>query len=105
MAMIKQGDIWWAAQPDEKARPYLVLTRQRGIESMHAVSVAPLTTRVRGLVSEVALGSSEGVPRECVANFDNIRSLPKSAFTRQMGALAPGRWHEVCEAMRAAINC
>lgn len=105
MAVIQQGDIWWAEQPDEKARPYLILTRQRGIESLHAVSVAPVTTRARGLVSEVGLGAADGVPRPCVANFDNIRSLPKAAFTHQMGALAPGRWHEVCDAMRAAIDC
>ncbi len=103
--MIQQGEIWLAEQPHEKARPYLVLTRQRGIESLNAVSVAPLTTRVRGLVSEVPLGAHDGLQRHCVANFDNVRSMPKSAFTRRVGVLAAGRWHEVCQAMRAAINC
>ncbi len=105
MALIQQGEIWWAERPDEKARPYLVLTRQRAIESLHAVSVAPVTTRVRGLISEVALGPEDGVPQSCVANFDNVRSIPKVAFTRRMGALAPGRWHEVGTALRAAIDC
>ena len=105
MAVIRQGEIWWAEQPDEKARPYLVITRQRAIESMQSVSVAPVTSRVRGLESEVALGAADGVPRDCVAIFDNVRSIRKSLFTKQAGALAPGRWHEVCAAMKSAIDC
>ncbi|HNJ97808.1 MAG TPA: type II toxin-antitoxin system PemK/MazF family toxin [Ilumatobacteraceae bacterium] len=105
MAVIQQGDIWWGAPADEKPRPYLVITRQRAIDAMRAVSVAPVTRRVRGLVSEVVLGPADGVKVECVANFDNIRSLDKSLLTRRAGSLAPGRWHEVCAAVRAAIDC
>jgi mRNA interferase MazF len=105
MAVIQQGEIWWAEQPNEKARPYLVITRQRAITAMQSVSVAPVTSRVRGLESELALGPEDGVPRECVAIFDNVRSISKSLFTRRAGKLAPGRWHEVCSAMRAAIDC
>ncbi len=105
MAVIQQGEIWWAEQPHEKARPYLVITRQRAIESMQSVSVAPVTSRVRGLASEISLGPADGVPQECVAIFDNVRSISKSLFTRRAGMLAPGRWHEVCDAMRAAIDC
>ena len=105
MAVIAQGEIWWGEPPDEKARPYLVLTRQRAIEGLLSVSVAPVTSRARGLPSEISLGSADGVPRDCVATFDNIRSIRKSMLTKQAGALAPGRWHEVCEALRAAIDC
>jgi len=105
MAVIRQGEIWWAEQPDEKARPYLVITRQRAIESMRSVSVAPVTGRVRGLESELALGPADGVPRDCVAIFDNVRSISKSLFTKRAGVLAPGRWHEVCRAMTSAIDC
>jgi len=105
MALIQQGQIWWGGLADEKPRPYLVVTRQRAIDSMRAVSVAPVTRRVRGLVSEVPLGPADGLSVECVANFDNVRSLPKALLTRQVGALAPGRWHEVCAALRAAIDC
>lgn len=105
MAVIQQGEIWWAEQPDEKARPYLIITRERAIAAMQSVSVAPVTSRVRGLESELALGVADGVPRDCVAAFDNVRSISKSLFTKRAGVLAPGRWHEVCSAMRAAIDC
>ncbi len=105
MAVIQQGEIWWAEQPDEKARPYLIITRERAIAAMQSVSVAPVTGRVRGLESELALGRADGVPRDCVAAFDSVRSISKSLFTKRAGVLAPGRWHEVCGAMRAAIDC
>ena len=103
--MIEQGEIWLGEQPTEKPRPYLILTRQRAIDALQSVSVAPITSRARGLASEVPLGNADGVPRDCVANFDNVRSIRKSLLTKRVGALAPGRWHEVCEAMRAAIDC
>lgn len=105
MALISQGDIWLGELPDEKPRPYLVLTRQPAIAGLHTVIVAPVTTTTRGLVSELSLGQADGMRRPCVATFDNLATLPKSAFRQQMGALAPGRWYEVCQAMRAAINC
>ena len=105
MAVIEQGEIWWGEQPNEKPRPYLVLTRQRAIAALQSVSVAPVTGRARGLASEVRLGTADGVPRDCVANFDNIRSIPKSLLTKRVGALASGRWHEVCTAVRSAIDC
>ena len=105
MALISQGDIWLGELPDDKPRPYLVLTRQRAIDGKQTLVVAPVTTTERRLVSELQLGPTDGMRRGCVATFDNLASLPKSAFTRQMGALAPGRWHEVCAALRAAIDC
>lgn len=105
MALISQGDIWLGEFPDEKPRPYLVLTRQSAIAALRTVIVAPVTTTERGLLSELTLGPADGLRRSCVATFDNLATLPKSALRQQMGVLAPGRWHEVCEAMRAAINC
>jgi len=105
VVVISQGDIWLGELPNEKPRPYLVLTRQQAVVGLRTVVVAPLTTTRRGLVSEVPLGPADGLRRECVATFDNLSALPKAIFTRQMGALATGRWHEVCAAMRAAIDC
>ncbi len=103
--MISQGDIWLGELPDDKPRPYLVLTRQSAIDGLLTLVVAPVTTTERRLISELPLGRADGLRRECVATFDNLASLPKSAFTQQMGALAAGRWHEICDAMRAAIDC
>jgi len=102
---VRQGDIWWAELPDEKGRPYLVLTRPRAIPVLHSVLVAPVTTRARGVAAEVGVSRAEGMPADCVANLDNVKTIRKALLTRQVGALANGRWHEVCAAMRAAIDC
>ncbi len=102
---MRQGEIWWVEQPDEKARPYLVLTRQRAIPVLHSVLVAPITTRIRGLSAEVPMSIADGMSVDCVVNLDNVKTIRKSHLTRRGGALSPGRWHEVCAAMRAAIDC
>lgn len=105
MALIQQGQIWWGELPNEKSRPFLVLTRQSAVHALEAVVVAPLTSNVRGLPSEVSLGVADGLRRDCVANFDAISTMRRAHLTRPIGKIAPGRWHEVCEAMRAAIDC
>jgi len=102
---VRQGDIWWAELPDEKGRPYLVLTRPRAIPVLHSVLVAPVSTRARGVAAEVVVSRAEGMPADSVANLDNVKTIRKALLTRQVGALANGRWHEVCAAMRAAIDC
>mgnify|MGYP003379334525 CR=1 FL=1 len=103
--MIEQGDIWLGALPDEKPRPYLVVTRQRAIDGLDAVVAAPVTSTRPGLPSELDLGPAEGLRRECVANFDNLGTVRKAYLTHQLGHVAHGRWHEVCAAVRAAIDC
>jgi mRNA interferase MazF len=102
---VKQGDIWWVDLPDEKSRPYLVLTRERAIPVLHSVLVAPITTRVRGLAAELPVSRLEGMSTDSVANFDNVKTIRKTYLTRRLGELGAGRWPEVCAAMRAAIDC
>jgi len=105
VAVINQGDIWLGALPDEKPRPYLVVTRQRAIGGLDAVVAAPVTTTRRGLPSELDLGSADGLRRACVVSFDNLGTVRKAYLTHLLGHVAPGRWHEVCAAVRAAIDC
>jgi mRNA interferase MazF len=103
--LIQQGQIWWGELPHEKARPFLILTRQSAVRALEAVVVAPVTSNVRNLPSEVSLGAADGLRRECVANFDALSTMRRAHLTRPVGKIAPGRWHEVCEALRAAIDC
>lgn len=105
MAVVRQGEIWWGRQPDQSTRPFLILTRQSALPVLGAVAVAPVTSHVRGLASEVLLGEGDGMRRTCAANLDNLATIRKSDLTKQAGQLAPGRWHEVCTAMRSAIDC
>ena len=100
-----QGESWWLEQPDHKRRPCLVLTRTRSIEVLYDVLAAPIKTTVRNIPIEVDLDHRDGAPRPCVANLHNITSVPKPLLSQRAGELAPGRWHEVCDAMRAAIGC
>ena len=67
--MIEQGDIWWLEQPESKRRPCLVLSRNRSIPVLRDVLVAPVTTRERGLVTELRLDARDGVARPSVLNM------------------------------------
>ena len=102
---VRQGEIWWLEAENDKGRPCLVLTRDRAIGVLNAVLVAPVTRTVRGIRTEVDLGRLDGLPLACAATIDNTNVVPKSSLTRRVGVLAPGRWHEVCEAWRAAVDC
>jgi mRNA interferase MazF len=100
-----RGEVWWGEAPDEKGRPYLVLTRDEAIPVLRAILVAPVTRTVRGIPTEVALGPEEGLPSEGVATLDNVLTFPKAMLVRRMGVLAAGRRAEPCEALRAAVDC
>lgn len=102
--MVARGDLWWGEAPDEGGRPYLVVSRDAANEAMQRVLVAPVTTRVRGLPSELGVGRDEGLPVESVASFDNMRPFPKAMLVRRLGALGP-RAHELCRIAGATLDC
>jgi mRNA interferase MazF len=102
---VKQGDVWWGEQPHEKPRPFIVLTRDEAIPVLHSVLVAPLTRRERRTPTEMKLDVDDGVLVDSWATFDNVKTIRKVYLTRWIGELSAGRWHEVCAAMRAAIDC
>jgi len=63
-----------------------------------------VTRTIRGIPTEVPLGIPEGLPTECVASFDNVITVSKSALVRRMGSIGPDRRDEPCEALRAATD-
>ena len=78
---MKRGEIRWASLPEPAGRrPALVVTRDRAIAARDRVTVALLTTRIRGLRSEVPVGRSEGLGRDSVAACDNLQTIPKAAL-------------------------
>lgn len=84
----------------------LVLTRDPVADRMGSVVVAALTRTVRGLVSELELTPAEdGVPSACVANFDNLHTLPKEAFRRRVTSLSQVRMFHACRILQAAAGC
>jgi mRNA interferase MazF len=102
---MRRGEIWFAATPGGD-RPVLVLTRDPVAERIGSVVVAALTRTRRGLVSEMELtAADDGLPDDCVANFDNVHTLPRSVFRRRVGALSPARMAQACRVLIAATGC
>ena len=105
MSQPRRGEVWWAETPDEKRRPYVVLTRDSAIPVLQEVLVAPVTRRVRGIPTEVSLGPDEGLPEPCVAAMDNVQVFLKALLSARAGSLGPERNHELCRALQAAVDC
>ena len=101
----RRGDVWFADVPGDKRRPVVVLTRDSVLPRLTTILVAPVTTRVRRIPTELALGRAHGLSRPCVANFDNVAPLPKRALARWVGRLTPEELIRACAAARFAIDC
>jgi mRNA interferase MazF len=99
----RQGEIWWAEVEDMR-RPVLVVTRSEAVGVLTGIIVAPVTRTIRGIQTEVHLGSDEGLAVECVASFDNLQRVRRTALTEKAGDLGR-RGDEVCGALRALADC
>jgi mRNA interferase MazF len=92
-----------AAQLD-KARPVVVLTRELVRPHLARVTVAPVTSTIRGLSTEVAVGPANGLDHPCVISCDNIVTVPREALGRQLGLLLPDQEAALAAAIRAAFD-
>ncbi|MDE0170883.1 MAG: type II toxin-antitoxin system PemK/MazF family toxin [bacterium] len=102
---MRQGEVWFAATPGGD-HPVLILTRDPVAARIGFVVVAALTRSRRGLVSELFLTAQrDGVPTDCVVNFDNIHTIPRSSFRRLVLKSRPGRIVEACRVLRDATGC
>lgn len=102
---MRRGEVWFAATPGGD-RPVLVLTRDPVADRIDHVVVAALTRTVRGLVSELPLSpEADGVPTDCVVNFDNLHTVGRSSFRRRITTLPPPRMAEACRSLLAATGC
>jgi mRNA interferase MazF len=102
---MERGEIWFAATPGGD-RPVLVLTRDPVADRIQSVVVAALTRTKRHLVSELDLiAGIDGVPTDCVVNFDNLHTLPRSVFRRRVSTLSPKRMAQACGVLRDATGC
>jgi mRNA interferase MazF len=102
---MQRGEIWFAATPGGD-RPVLVLTRDPVADAIGSVVVAALTRTRRGLVSELELTvDDDGVPTDCIVNFDNVHTLARETFRRPVTTLSAARMAEACRALAAATGC
>ena len=99
------GQLWWADLEGDKIRPVVVLTRARVADRLQRVLVAPVTSTIRGIATEVSLGAREGLRSESVANLDNTQLLDVDRLLGHIGAVSPDRWSSFCTAMQRVMGC
>jgi mRNA interferase MazF len=106
MASPLRGEVWWCELPEIKRRPVVILSRDTAIPRLGRALVAPCTTTIRGLASEVVLDPTEDpVRRACAVNLDSVESVSVGALVQRLGRLAGARMDEVCEALEVAVGC
>jgi mRNA interferase MazF len=91
--------------PPDKQRPVLILTRASAIGYLSRVTVAPITSTIRGVPSEVALGPEDGMKAPCVVNLHNLVTVAQSAIGRRLVQLPSPRMREVCRSLIFALGC
>lgn len=102
----QRGEIWlYTFKPPDKRRPVVILTRQSVLPLLRAAVVAPVTSTIRGLPSEVPVGLDEGLKQRSVVNLDWIQTVEQRLLTHYVGSLGEARMAEVCRALRIATGC
>jgi mRNA interferase MazF len=102
----RRGELWWCELPDIGGRPVVVLSRDVAIPRLGRTLVAPCTTTIRGLPSEVVLEpGADPVPRGCAVNLDSVESVSVGVLVDRVGRLSDERMREVCDALSVAVDC
>ena len=102
---MKRGEVWWAdLPPPAGTRPVILLSRDEAYAVRSLVIVAPVTTRIRSIPSEVLLGPDDGLPRVCVANLDTITTIAKATLRERIASLSSQKAQEVEAAIRFAVG-
>src|SRR5438034_11319410 len=102
---MKQYEIWWALLPKPAGRrPVLLLSRDDAYSYMNRYIVAEITSTFRNIPVEVRFGRREGLPKPCVANCDNLRTVSREWLTERISRLAPNRYPEVKRAVGYAFG-
>ena len=102
---MKRGEIWWAElEPPAGRRPVVLLSRDEAYAVRSLIIVAPITTRIRHIASEVLLGTDDGMTRDCVANLDTITTIPKDCLRDRLTSLSPQKLKEVEAAIYFALG-
>lgn len=101
-----RGELWWCELPEIGRRPVVVLSRDAAIPRLRRALIAPCTTTIRGLPSEVALRPEDDpVPKSSVVNLDSVESVSVSVLVQRLGRLADARMREICAALSVAVDC
>lgn len=102
---MNQGDVYWYTfRTPDKRRPVLILTRNSAIPFLTGITIAPITSTIRGIPSEVVLTPTDGLLNDCAANFDNIQTVQKASMGAFITHLPLTKMHEVRTAIEFALG-
>ena len=102
---MKRGDVrWYKFNPPGKNRPVLILSRDSVIGYLNEITVAPITTTIRDIPSEVILSEDDGMHKECAVNCDHIQTISKNKIEGLLTSLTPSKMKEVNESVRFALG-
>ena len=102
---MNRGDVcWYTFKMPDKKRPVLILTRDSAIPVLNAVTIAPITSTIRSIPTEVILTEDDGLPGICAANFDNLQTVPKTNIGDRIARLTSGRMKEAAAAAAFALG-
>jgi mRNA interferase MazF len=101
-----RGEIWWCEMPEIQRRPVVVMSRDAAIPRLRRTLIAPCTTTIRNLPSEVILEPSDDpIGRRCAVNLDSLESVSVSILVERIGRLSDERMREICSALDIATGC
>ena len=103
---IARGDVrLYVFAPPDKKRPVLVLTRDSALAYLSSVTVAPITSTIRGVPSEVRLNEDDGMKQPCAVNLHNAITVSQQRLGKRLAQIKPARMNEVCAAIRFSLGC
>jgi len=105
-ALPARGELWWCELPAAGRRPVVVLSRDAAIPRLRRALVAPCTTTIRALPSEVVLDPADDpIPLRSAVNLDSVESVSVAVLVGRLGRLADARMREICGALEVAVDC
>lgn len=105
-ALPARGEVWWCETAEIGRRPVVVLSRDAAIPRLKRALVAPCTTTIRGLASEVVLEpGSDPIPRRSAVNLDSVESVSIGVLVNRLGRLPETQIRAICTALAVAVDC
>jgi mRNA interferase MazF len=89
----------------DKRRPVVILSRDEAIELMNTVLIAPVTSTIREVRSQVIIGADEGLDHDSAVSLDHVQTVDRAKLIRRLGRLSPETMREVCAALAVAVGC
>jgi len=105
MARLRRGEVrWYRFQQPDKKRPVVILTRDSALDFLGEVTIAPITSTVRDIPSEVLLTTGDGMARDCAVNLDHVQTVPRGKIGSLVTTLSREKLHRVGEALSFALE-